>query len=85
LKIRFTDKYHNLENQLKDLTEEKEYNLLYMDHLNQNYDNPILRNKLVAINGKERDLRDQAKELIIKSRSKKQKRMTRIMYFCIFI
>jgi hypothetical protein len=28
-----------------------------MDHLNQNYDNPILRNKLVAINGKERDLR----------------------------
>jgi Na+/proline symporter len=35
--------------------------------LNQNYDNPILRNKLVAINGKERDLRDQAKELIIKA------------------
>jgi hypothetical protein len=54
-----------------------------MDHLNQNYDNPILRNKLVAINGKERDLRDQAKELIIKSRSKKQKRMTKIMYFYI--
>jgi hypothetical protein len=24
----YADKYHNLENQLKDLTEEKEYNLL---------------------------------------------------------
>ncbi|MFT6748888.1 MAG: SSS family solute:Na+ symporter [Flavobacterium sp.] len=64
----YADKYHGLEAQLKDLTEEKkEYNLLYMDHLNQNYDNPILRNKLVAINGQERDLRDQAKELIIKA------------------
>jgi Na+/proline symporter len=64
----YADRYHNLENQLSELTEEKkEYNLLYMDHLNQNYDNPILRNKLVAINGKERDLRDQAKELIIKA------------------
>jgi hypothetical protein len=39
----YADKYHNLENQLKDLTEEKEYNLLYMDHLNQNYDNPITK------------------------------------------
>jgi len=38
-----------------------------MDHLNQNYDNPILRNKLVAISGKEKDLRDQAKELILKA------------------
>jgi SSS family solute:Na+ symporter len=37
-----------------------------MDHLNQNYDNPILRDKLVAISGKEKDLRDQAKELIKK-------------------
>ena len=64
----YADKYHGLEDQLKDLTEEKkEYNLLYMDHLNQNYDNPILRNKLIAINGQERDLRDQAKELIIKA------------------
>jgi Na+/proline symporter len=64
----YADKYHGLEDQLKDLTEEKkEYNLLYMDHLNQNYDNPILRNKLIAINGQERDLRDQAKELIVKA------------------
>lgn len=67
-KSKYAEQYHALEKQLNDLTEEKkEYNLLYMDHLNQNYDNPILRNKLVAISGKEKDLRDQAKELIIKA------------------
>ena len=70
-KSKYADQYHGLEKQLKDLTEEKkEYNLLYMDHLNQNYDNPILRNKLVAISGKERDLRDQAKVLITKADAK---------------
>ncbi|WP_395044392.1 sodium:solute symporter [Flavobacterium sp.] len=67
----YADKYHGLEKQLKDLTEEKkEYNLLYIDHLNQNFDNPILRDRLVAISGKERDLRDQAKELITKADAK---------------
>jgi len=67
-KSQYAEQYHALEKQLNDLTEEKkEYNLLYMDHLNQNYDNPILRNKLVAISGKEKDLRDQAKELIVKA------------------
>lgn len=67
----YADQYHGLEKQLTDLTEEKkEYNLLYMDHLNQNYDNPILRSRLVAISGKEKDLRDQAKELISKADSK---------------
>ncbi len=67
-KSQYAEQYHELENQLNELTEEKkEYNLLYMDHLNQNYDNPILRNKLVAISGKEKDLRDQAKDLISKA------------------
>jgi len=67
-KSKYAEQYHALEKQLNDLTEEKkEYNLLYMDHLNQNYDNPILRSKLVAISGKEKDLRDQAKELIVKA------------------
>jgi len=69
----YADQYHGLEKQLKDLTDEKkEYNLLYIDHLNQNYDNPILRNKLVALSGKERDLRDQAKELITKADEKSE-------------
>lgn len=67
-KSQYADQYHSLENQLNNLTEEKkEYNLLYMDHLNQNYDNPILRSKLLAISGKEKDLRDQAKDLISKA------------------
>ena len=64
-KSNYAEKYHDLEKQLKNLSEEKkEFNLLYIDHLNQNYDNPILRRKLVALSGKEKDLRDQAKELI---------------------
>ncbi|MFM2212902.1 MAG: hypothetical protein RL427_165 [Bacteroidota bacterium] len=59
--------YNALEKQLTNLSEEKkEYNLLYIDHLNQNYDNPILRKKLVSLSGKEKDLRDQAKEIIEK-------------------
>jgi len=70
-KSEYAEQYSVLEKQLKDLTEEKkEYNLLYMDHLNQNYDNPILRDKLVALSGKEKDLREQAKNLISKADSK---------------
>jgi SSS family solute:Na+ symporter len=67
----YKSEYHKLEKQLTDLSEEKkEFNLLYIDHLNQNYDNPILRKKLVALSGKEKDLRDQAKELIEKADKK---------------
>ena len=70
-KSEYANQYHVLEKQLKDLTEEKkEYNLLYIDHLNQNNDNPILRNRLVALSGKEKDLREQAKDLISKADAK---------------
>jgi Na+/proline symporter len=63
--------YQNLEKKLANLGEEKkEYNLLYIDHLNQNFDNPILRNKLKELAGREKDLRDQAKDLIAKVDSK---------------
>lgn len=66
-KSKFAKEYQVLEKKLSDLSEEKkEYNLLYMDHLNQNYDNPILRKKLVSLSGKEKDLREQAKEIITK-------------------
>jgi len=59
--------YNALEKQLTELTEEKkEFNLLYIDHLNQNYDNPILRRKLISLSEKEKDLHDQAKEIITK-------------------
>jgi Na+/proline symporter len=67
----YKKQYQDLEKQLVDLSEEKkEFNLLYIDHLNQNYDNPILRRKLIAISSKENDLRDQAKELISKADDK---------------
>jgi solute:Na+ symporter, SSS family len=67
----YKEEYHHLEKQLADLSEEKkEFNLLYIDHLNQNYDNPILRKKLTALSYKENDLRDQAKELISKADAK---------------
>ena len=64
----YKEEYRNLEKHLSDLSEEKkEFNLLYIDHLNQNYDNPILRKKLTALSNKENDLREQAKELISKA------------------
>ena len=67
----YKDEYHHLEKQLADLSEEKkEFNLLYIDHLNQNYDNPILRKKLTALSNKENDLREQARELISKADAK---------------
>jgi SSS family transporter len=65
---KYNEEYQNLEKKLTNLGEEKkEYNLLYIDHLNQNFDNPILRNKLKELAGREKDLRDQAKELIAKA------------------
>jgi hypothetical protein len=64
---KFKEDYSKLEKKLTNLSEEKkEYNLLYIDHLNQNFDNPILRNKLKELAGREKDLRDQAKEIIEK-------------------
>jgi len=67
----YKEEYQHLEKQLADLSEEKkEFNLLYIDHLNQNYDNPILRKKLTALSNKENDLREQAKELISKADAK---------------
>ncbi len=66
-KSKYAKQYSVLEKKLSDLSEEKkEYNLLYMDHLNQNYDNPILRKQLVSLSSKEKDLREQAKEIITK-------------------
>jgi SSS family solute:Na+ symporter len=68
---KYKNEYHLLEVKLDRLSEQKkEINLLYIDHLNQNYDNPILRKELVAISSKENDLRDEARELIVKADSK---------------
>jgi SSS family solute:Na+ symporter len=63
----YADKYSKLEQQLTQVSEEKkEFNLLYIDHLNQNYDNPILRKKLISLTEKEKDIHEQAKEIIEK-------------------
>lgn len=63
----YAAEYHDLEKQMATLDEEKKtFNLLYIEHLNQNFDNPILRDQLIAIAGKEKDLRDQAKDIIEK-------------------
>ena len=69
-KSAFKNEYHSLEKQLEALSEDKKViNLLYIDQLNQDYDNPILRKELVGLSGKEKDLRDRAKEIILKADS----------------
>ncbi|WP_016990043.1 sodium:solute symporter [Flavobacterium sp. ACAM 123] len=62
--------YQILEQKLDALSEDKKViNLLYIDQLNQDYDNLILRKELVALSTKERDLRERAKEIILKADS----------------
>jgi len=69
----YKKQYNELEQKLSKLSEDKkEINLLYIDHLNQNYDNPILRQELVALSSKENDLRDEARELISKADEKSE-------------
>ncbi|MGV8992587.1 MAG: sodium:solute symporter [Flavobacterium sp.] len=70
-KTKYKAEYNDLEKQLVTLSEEKkELNLLYIDHLNQNYDNPILRQQLIGLSGKEKELREEAKVIIAKADSK---------------
>ncbi|QBN18022.1 sodium:solute symporter [Flavobacterium nackdongense] len=67
-KSEYKEEYQVLEKKLEALSEDKKViNLLYIDQLNQDYDNPTLRKELVALSSKEKDLRDHAKELIQKA------------------
>lgn len=69
-KSEYKNEYLALEKKLNALSEDKKViNLLYIDQLNQDYDNPILRKELVALSNKEKDLRDSAKEIILKADS----------------
>ncbi|WP_367753727.1 sodium:solute symporter [Flavobacterium sp. WC2430] len=69
-KSQYKVEYHGLEKQLDALSEDKKViNLLYIDQLNQDYDNPILRKELIALSSKEKDLRERAKEIILKADS----------------
>jgi solute:Na+ symporter, SSS family len=64
----YKNEYNALEKKLDALSEDKKVvNLLYIDQLNQDYDNPILRKELVGLSNKEKDLRDRAKEIITKA------------------
>ena len=69
-KSAYKNEYHSLEKQLEALSEDKKViNLLYIDQLNQDYDNPTLRKELVGLSSREKDLRDRAKEIITKADS----------------
>src|SRR5690606_5246562 len=57
--------YANLEKQLEGVAlEKKEISMLYVHQLNQDYDSKELHNKMIALNTREKDPRDQAKDLI---------------------
>lgn len=67
---KYKQEYQNLQKDLNKLSEdEKVINLLYIDQLNQDYDNPTLRKELVDLALKEKELRAHAREIISKADS----------------
>jgi len=68
---KYKTEYQNLQKELDQLSEdEKVINLLYIDQLNQDYDNPALRKELVDLAIKEKELRAKAREIISKADNK---------------
>ncbi|WP_281225344.1 sodium:solute symporter [Flavobacterium aquiphilum] len=68
---KYKTEYQNLQKELNHLSEdERVVNLLYIDQLNQDYDNPTLRKELVDLSIKEKELRAKAREIISKADSK---------------
>jgi SSS family solute:Na+ symporter len=68
---KYKGEYQKLQKDLDKLSEdEKVVNLLYIDQLNQDYDNPTLRKELVDLATKEKELRAQAREIISKADNK---------------
>jgi Na+/proline symporter len=66
----YKTEYQSLQNDLNKLSEdEKVINLLYIDQLNQDFDNPTLRKELVELANKEKELRAQARDIIKKADS----------------
>lgn len=64
----YNNQYQQLVNKLDVILEEKnEITLLYSGQLNQDYDNPILEEKMIALNENERFIRKEASELIKKA------------------
>jgi SSS family transporter len=67
----YAGEYAHLEDELRVVAgEKKEISMLYVDQLRQDYDNKELHNKMIALNTREKDLRDKAKELITQANSK---------------
>ncbi|WP_310557467.1 sodium:solute symporter [Flavobacterium sp.] len=63
----YAKEYNHLENQLNSLLDEKtKVNLLYVAHLKQKISNNQIKEKLVEISTKEKELRKQAKDIIKK-------------------
>ena len=63
----YNTQYHALENELKTVASEKEeISMLYVNQLHQDYDNRELHNRHIALNTRERDLRESARKLIQK-------------------
>ncbi|REG96144.1 sodium:solute symporter family transporter [Flavobacterium aquicola] len=68
---KYRQEYQKLQKDLDKLSEdEKVVNLLYIDQLNQDFDNPTLRKELVDLALKEKELRAQAREIISKADNK---------------
>jgi SSS family solute:Na+ symporter len=70
-KSQYKGQFTSLEKQLSVVEQDKEeISMLYVNQLNQDYDNPELHNKMIALNSREKDLRTQAKALISKADGK---------------
>jgi solute:Na+ symporter, SSS family len=69
----YASDYKKLQTELNTLTiQKKAINLQYIQHINQNIDNTNVKEKLIVIAGKEKELRKQAKEIIKKVDSKSE-------------
>lgn len=67
----YATEYQLLENKLENILEQKrEYTLAYAHQLESDYDNNTLKKKITSLGLQEKELREQAKKLIIKTKQK---------------
>ena len=67
-KSAYKDQYHALEEKLNTVyTEKNEINKIYVNQLNNDFDNKILHNRMTSLSDREKELREEAKDLIKKS------------------
>ncbi len=70
-KSAYKEEYSNLENRLAEITAEKmQVTTDYVNQLNIDVENKVLKTRIVSLGEKEKNLRDQAKELISKANKK---------------